>query len=66
MGFLSFFLFSHIRSTYGCANDCCMDACSIQFIAILAVTVGLKLLGPIWRLLKIDQVVISAAAYRGC
>jgi hypothetical protein len=39
-----------------------MDACSIQFIAILAVTVGLKLLGPIWRLLKIDQV--SDGAYR--
>ena len=42
------------QHTYGCANDCCMDDASIQFIAILVVTVALRLAGPFSAYFKLE------------
>jgi hypothetical protein len=51
------------ESTYGCANDCCMDETSIQFCSILFVTLALKLAGPLARVLKIESRIIRCTAW---
>jgi len=41
--------------TYGCANDCCMYAASVQFIAILAMITLVKIMNPIVVICKLEQ-----------
>ena len=41
--------------TYGCVNGCCMYDASVQFVAILAVTVALRLVGPFSVYFKVRE-----------